>query len=709
MSIDHKSTSKLKIAFPIIVLVSIFLLLIINSISVKYFQQQSLNNLEKRVILVTKVSELLHELQKERGMTVGYLSGDTQDFQEKLSLQKKATDRALFRLKSYYKNNDFPIFEYHTKTLKYLSKLNKMRALIKVKVISSTEANHYYTYLNNTLLNTVLSIVKTSTLTEINNDAIAYVNLLYYEENSGLERAMGTNILSIPAPKQKMINLFNSYIVKEDVYKDLFLKFASYKFKEIYLQNIELVDFSKIIDMREAILSGEERTIQHIEPYDWFKSLTKMIDVLKSIDHQLSQEMLYRIGNEYKESRNSFFNYIILGVIIFIIFIMMIMIILRLKKSETKLKNLVNQYVISSTTDLKGTITGVSKAFCDISGYTEEELIGKPHKVVRHPDMPKELFKEVWRTIESGKIWQGEVKNRRKNGDYYWVTAVISPLYNNGKKVGYSSIRQDITDSKRIEELNESLKEKISLEVAKSRQKDQQMIQQSRLAQMGEMISMIAHQWRQPLTAISATGSSMILTARGKELVESAYIDEKSRKILEYSKHLSNTIDDFRDFFKPDKEQKLVTIEELTKSVLGIVKASLCQQNIKIDIDIRYHEKFTSYPNELKQVILNLIKNAEDVLLENGIENPWIKIDGYKKDDSIIIEVKDNGKGVPEGLMDKIFDPYFSTKLKKDGTGLGLYMSKTIVEDHCHGKLELKNNVNGAVFMIILPLSKKGL
>ena len=118
--------------------------------------------------------------------------------------------------------------------------------------------------------------------------------------------------------------------------------------------------------------------------------------------------------------------------------------------------------------------------------------------------------------------------------------------------------------------------------------------------------------------------------------------------------------------------------------------------------ELNYHERFISYPNELKQLILNLIKNAEDALIEKQIENPYIKISTYKENDKFILEVSDNAGGIEEGIMDKIFDPYFSTKTQKEGTGLGLYMSKTIIEEHCGGELSATNIEDGALFRITL-------
>jgi len=703
MEKQREFKNKLKLTFPILVLVFLFSILIFNLIHVKYLEEESLSVLKKKIVLATKLSKVLHEVQKERGMSVGYLSNSDQSFQNVLNTQKKYTNNSILELEKYCNDLDVLSIDSLKNTLNLLSKIQQIRSSVSKITISPASASFYYTKIDDKILDTILAITKIAQSSPISNDANSYLNLLYYEENLGLERAVGTNILSDKKINQETINLFNAYIVKQKVYQDLYLKYASKHSKTLYKSRLKNESLKTIVEIRTTILSAQESSINKIQAYKWFKHMTILIDILKEIDNHLSRDILQKIENNYTNSKKSLVSYAFLGFIMSSVFILMIIMILQLQKNEKKLKNLLNTYVISSTTDLKGIITGVSQAFCKISGYEEDELIGKPHNMVRHPDIPKELFKSMWKTIESGNIWQGEIKNLAKDRGYYWVTAVISPLYDNGKKIGYSSVRQDITDGKRIEELNKSLEEKISIEVAKSRQKDQQMIQQSRLAQMGEMISMIAHQWRQPLTAISATSATIHYKAK-KDLIDKEFLLERTNRISEYSKHLSSTIDDFREFFKPDKEQKETTFEELLRSVFGIVEASLVQQNITLHQSLRYTDSFQSYPNELKQVILNLIKNAEDILIEKDISDPYIKLETYKDKSTIILEISDNGGGVDSSIMDKIFDPYFSTKLKKDGTGLGLYMSKTIIEDHCQGKLYVHNSADGAVFSIVLYL-----
>ncbi len=256
-------------------------------------------------------------------------------------------------------------------------------------------------------------------------------------------------------------------------------------------------------------------------------------------------------------------------------------------------------------------------------------------------------------------------------------------------------------ESKKVHKLNSTLEVRVKEELEKNRVKDKQMLEQSRLAQMGEMLSMIAHQWRQPLAAIGSTSASLELKATlGKN--DKDTVIKLSSKISEYAQHLSQTIDDFRDFFKTNKKEVESSYCEMIDSILNIVEVSIRNQNIKIIKELNSPERFTTFPNEVKQVILNLMKNAEDIILEKKIEDAYIKITTYMDGTLHILEISDNAGGVPEDIICKIFDPYFSTKLEKNGTGLGLYMSKSIIEEHCSGRLSLSNSDVGAVFKIEL-------
>ena len=249
----------------------------------------------------------------------------------------------------------------------------------------------------------------------------------------------------------------------------------------------------------------------------------------------------------------------------------------------------------------------------------------------------------------------------------------------------------------RERKFNAKLEKKIREAIEQTQLKDQQLLDQSRLAQMGEMISMIAHQWRQPLSAIGSVSISLNLSARMNKLDKKIVI-EKTDKISTYVQHLSRTIDDFRDFFKPNKTKSNVTYNEIINSTLDIIEVSIINNNIKIIKDLNSEIILHTYPNDLKQVILNILKNAKDALLENNIHNPYIKISTYDN----ILTISDNAGGIKHDIIDKIFDPYFSTKSEKNGTGLGLYMSKMIIEEHCGGTISVLNSDEGAVFKIEL-------
>ncbi len=251
--------------------------------------------------------------------------------------------------------------------------------------------------------------------------------------------------------------------------------------------------------------------------------------------------------------------------------------------------------------------------------------------------------------------------------------------------------------SAQIAKMNEELQERIRQEVQKSRQKDKQLLLQSRLAQMGEMINMIAHQWRQPLSAISGLTTTLSLKAEmGK--MDRIELLESTKKISDITQYLSKTIEDFRNFYKTNKYKEETSLDKIVQDTVGLVKNEIESKGVQLRLDLNAPQKIKTYSNELKQVLLNLIKNALDVIEERKIERGVIII--LTEPNKIV--VKDNAGGVPKEFIDKVFDPYFSTK-RKNGTGIGLYMSKTIVDKHCKGELSLYNDSEGAVFEIKLP------
>ena len=292
-----------------------------------------------------------------------------------------------------------------------------------------------------------------------------------------------------------------------------------------------------------------------------------------------------------------------------------------------------------------------------------------------------------------------------------YVTVVGSNAYRQ-----FSLLLSSIKLQEKYQILNESLEQQIDLALKENTKKEKLLQQQSRLAQMGEMIKMIAHQWRQPLSAIS----SSILSIQTKktspkynlELKDDmnkfiTFMDKKHTNINGYVQTLSSTIDDFRNFFKPDRSKEKVNLTLPIKRALNIVEGSMHSKNIFIQTEFLNDDEISMYQNEMMQVLLNILKNAEDNFIEESSIKKNIKIKTYQEDEMWIITIFDNGGGIPEDILQNIFDPYFSTKDEKNGTGLGLYMSKIIVEEHNGGKLNVYNIDDGVTFKIILSKDKE--
>jgi signal transduction histidine kinase len=250
-----------------------------------------------------------------------------------------------------------------------------------------------------------------------------------------------------------------------------------------------------------------------------------------------------------------------------------------------------------------------------------------------------------------------------------------------------------------LHELNRSLEQRVANEINAHRNKDKMLIQQSKMAEMGDMLSMIAHQWRQPLNQISYVFMNIDSAYEYKELSKE-YLESKIKEANEQLEFMSATIDDFRNYFRPDKEKELVLVGDVVKKSITLMQNSLDMSGIQITQISEGTALTYVYKNEFTQVLLNLIKNAKDALVDNEIKNPKIVIRSTVTREKVRVEICDNGGGIDETIIDKIFDPYFSTKDQKQGTGLGLYMSKMIIDEHLNGRLSVYNTKYGVCFKI---------
>lgn len=265
----------------------------------------------------------------------------------------------------------------------------------------------------------------------------------------------------------------------------------------------------------------------------------------------------------------------------------------------------------------------------------------------------------------------------------------------------YKSYKQKVSVNIRLKEMNSNLESLVLEEVNKNRQKDLMLIQKDRQIAMGEMISSIAHQWRQPLNALGILLQNIETAYFSKELTD-AYMQKKVEKANELIAFMSQTIDDFRDFFKPGKQKIIFSVKEVVEKSIAFLQAGLTKSEIKIKTHMEDGIMVYGHPNEYAQVVINIVNNASETLVERKIASPEIQIELNKLGNIVELGIKDNGGGISEEIIEKIFDPYYSVRPSGQGTGLGLYISQTIIEKHMQGEIRVKNINGGALFQIIL-------
>ncbi|MEA3353682.1 MAG: HAMP domain-containing sensor histidine kinase [Campylobacterota bacterium] len=289
-----------------------------------------------------------------------------------------------------------------------------------------------------------------------------------------------------------------------------------------------------------------------------------------------------------------------------------------------------------------------------------------------------------------------------KNGTTHIFQVNINELI--GEENDYVITFTDMTE---FLELQNSLENKVIQQLGQLREQDRQLLEQAKMSSLGEMIGNIAHQWRQPLSIIS-TASTGMQFKQELGILEDNNLNETCDLINENVQFLSTTIDTFRDFIQEKKELKRSVLQDEIKKILKIIDASFTNEHIKIINNTSSIEpiELTMVSGELSQVLINILNNAKDAIqLSDIVEEHWIKLDLEKQNDHVIISIEDNAGGIPNDILPKIFEPYFTTKHKSQGTGLGLHMSYKIVVESLKGKLYVKNTKNGAKFYIELPIN----
>jgi len=369
--------------------------------------------------------------------------------------------------------------------------------------------------------------------------------------------------------------------------------------------------------------------------------------------------------------------------------------------------------------DATGRWLVVNQAMQDAVGLDATALMGKTVHEIKELS-PDAGFIDSTVVEADALAWKtGEVRYcvtyRRQDGSESTLEVLKKTLVHGKRTAGLMVLRQDVTSARRaMEELRvvrNSLESSVAQAIEENRRKDILLMQQSRLAAMGEMIGNIAHQWRQPLNALGLLMANLTFDAKSGT-ADTAEFDLYAAQGRDILTAMSRTIDDFRNFFKPDKEKNIFQVCDPVKEALSLMEASLTQAGISVERDFSLSATILGYRGEFSQVVLNLLANARDAILESGNRHGFIRVSVVERGGFAEISVADNGGGVPEQNMTRIFEPYFTTKPQDKGTGLGLYMAKRIIEDHMQGRLGVFNSdsgagsgTTGAVFTVSVPLA----
>lgn len=340
-----------------------------------------------------------------------------------------------------------------------------------------------------------------------------------------------------------------------------------------------------------------------------------------------------------------------------------------------------NQTAIISIADEDGIIEMVNERFCEIAGYSREELVGQNHRIINSGFHPKYFFAEMWRIIASGNRWSGEVCNRKKDGSIYWVDCTITPIKGKDGRRRFLSIRYDITHRKELE---------------------QKVIQSSKMTALGEMASGVAHEINNPLAIIAGKCSLLIRGAKSGTVDVPSLVTELE-KIKKNAARIEGIVKGLRLFTRDEKADpcESVNLKSIVEDTLELCGERLKASGVKLYADLDHNCMVDCRPTQISQVLLNLLMNSFDAVEQ--LNEKWIRVETKKDERGMpIITVTDSGAGIPEGISQKIMDPFFTTKEVGKGTGLGLSISYGIIKEHS-GEIYLDPSSKNTRFVVRLP------
>lgn len=346
----------------------------------------------------------------------------------------------------------------------------------------------------------------------------------------------------------------------------------------------------------------------------------------------------------------------------------------------------------------------MSPKFWQVLGYLpeEKEHLASQWQEIIFPEDLKKATENFYKHYENPNYpYDQIVRYKHKKGHTIWVRCRGNIIRDeHGKPIRMIGVHNDITEEKYFQE---KLEQKVEEEIKKRFKQERLLVQQSKMATMGEMMAAIAHNWRQPLNTISLLSASITKKLLNSKLTKD-YINNWIIKMNNQVNFMSQTIDDFRNFYKPEEEFKEVSLKKVILKVISLISLQLKINNIKIEVNIQEPILLVCLENQLQQALINVLINSKEAILNKNIKNGMILLNAKKDDSFVNLIIQDNGGGIEnEENFTSIFEPYFTTKANSHGTGIGLYMTKIIIEQNMKGKIETKNINNGFEFIIKIP------
>jgi len=371
--------------------------------------------------------------------------------------------------------------------------------------------------------------------------------------------------------------------------------------------------------------------------------------------------------------------------------------------SQVSDDEILDDYVVSMHIDLHGYITKVSNAFLKLFGYKKDDIINTPYKKLLDENTDKIIFENIDKTLEAQQEFSGKIKALKYNNDSFFINIKIKPMYNKyGDVTGYTSLIFDISNQLDLKDEAIILEQEILNAKKEIIEKNNILKNQSKLLIITETLQKLSHEWRQPLNLISVQAQkleldySMGINPNQDDAIKS--LD----KIKNEADKLSKTIENFQHFIKNNSKETITNAEKIINTVLRRIDID---KNININTKLDKDFEFSTFEEELITVLTNILINSNEQYKRKSKNNAKIEILQYHNEDKIIFEIKDNLGGISEDILHKIFEPYFSTKEKKHGVGLGLYISKLIVNLQLQGVITVTNDKDGILVKISIPIN----